>query len=323
MITRYIPILLVCFTASCDQAKKIAAEATSKLKSSTAEKVAEEPDPELLKLVDQTEEGVIFRKDLPFPKYVQVDVTSSQNLNLRMFENSEIERKSSAITHLIETTANIELLGDHLRYTPGAFRTSDPTVKDDKGKVQIVERLAGSEPVRNFYRTDGKWQAQKGGDFLVASKAKEIAPYLDILLKEHALVPRPQWFSKRRMKIGDEIPLTGDILSMVFAGNAKGNLKLKLESIGAVAGHPCGVFNVTGSITRQKHPSFENGLIDEDLTIESGKAWLSLLHPIVLKWEYDSVITGRSGGGGGQEIRKQGTAQIKVMLEWKELKQGH
>lgn len=322
MKIHYIHIFALCLATSCDKVKNLARDATSKVKQGIVDGSDATPDPELLKLVDQTDEGVIFRKDLPFPKHVQVKVSTTEKVNLRTFENSEIERKSGTLNNMTETTADIELSGDHLRYTPGILRATDPSIKDADGKVKAEERPEGTEPVRNFERRGGKWHAPKGGDFLVAAKSSEIAPFMEVLLQEHALAPRPQWFAKRRVKIGEEIALTGDVLPMLISGKAKGTLKLKLESIGEVAGHPCGVFSVTGSYSQKQFPAFLGGFTDSDVTIESGKVWLSLLHPLVLKWERDAVISNKSGGNGGQQTQMQGTSSMTNTLEWKPMERG-
>ena len=91
--------------------------------------------------------------------------------------------------------------------------------------------------------------------------------------------------------VGDQLAVSGDSLPMLVAGKGKGSLNLKLESFEAVAGHPCGVFSVSGTYSRKKFPDFEGNLTDEDVTIQSGKIWLSLIHPIVLKEERNSRLS--------------------------------
>ncbi len=48
---------------------------------------------------------------------------------------------------------------------------------------------------------------------------------------------------------------------------------------GGVDGHPCAAFSVTGDYSRNQFPDFEGVFTDEEVTIESGKLWLSLIHP--------------------------------------------
>jgi len=327
MKTRYFPILVLCLTASCDKAKNIAEQATSTVKEriseATGESVGAKVDPELLKLVDQTDEGVIFRKDLPFPASIEVNASTSSQMNIRLFEASAIERKTSMLAGVMESTDKFERAGDHVRFTQGKSRLTDPAAKDDEGKpVEVAENplktLMEVDAPREFHRRDGKWQGDESGGFAAVAVAREITPYFDTLLQEHGLAPRPQWFAKRRVKVGDGIVLTGPALAMLVSGNATGTLNLKLESIGDVAGHPCGVFSVSGDYSRRKFPSFSGGFTDEDVTIQSGKVWLSLIHPLVLKWEMDTIQSFKTGDKGGQRLQGQGTSKITITREWKE-----
>ena len=70
----YFPIvaLLGISAFSCDKAKNWANQARVAVEGGLAKKAGEAgattADPALQKLVDQTPEGVIFRKDLPFPR---------------------------------------------------------------------------------------------------------------------------------------------------------------------------------------------------------------------------------------------------------------
>lgn len=327
----HIPILALCLTASCDKAKDLAEQATSTVKERINEAVSEggdtQSDPELLQLVDQTDEGVIFRKDLPFPARIEVNTSSNSKLNLRLFEASAIERRTVTLNGVMESTDKSERSGDHVRFTQGEMRITDPDAKDSEGKPKVISEnpfkpLIGSEAPREFHRRDGKWSADEGGGFAAVAVSKEIAPRLDVLLQEHGLAPRPQWFAKRRVKIGEEIVLTGQPLSMLVSGDATGTLHLKLESIGAVAGHPCGVFTVSGNYSRQQFPSFNGGFTDEDVTIESGKVWLSLIHPLVLKWEMDTIQSFKTGDKGGQRTQGQGSSKITISREWKAMESG-
>jgi hypothetical protein len=320
----HIPVLALCLAASCEKAKKLAEQATSTVKERMAEGGETPVDPELQKLVDQTDEGVIFRKDLPFPAHIEVNSSTSIQLDLRLFETSAIERKTGLLNGLMESTEKIELAGDRLRFTPGKFRITDPATKDEDGNAREISDspLKTSAPPRGFHRRDGKWRADEGGGFAVAATSRDIAPFIDVLLRENALAPRPQWFAKHRVNIGAEIVLTGEALSMLVGGGATGTLNLKLESLGAVAGHPCGVFSVTGDYSRRQFPSFAGGFTDEDVTIQSGKVWLSLIHPLVLKREMDTIQSFKTGEKGGQQLQAQGTSKVTTTLEWKAAERG-
>jgi hypothetical protein len=330
MKLHHAPILALCLTASCDKAKDLAEQATSTVKERITEAAAQggdaQTDPELQKLVDLTDEGVVFRKDLPFPARIEVITSASSHQNFRILEASAIERKSTTLIGVMESIDKFERSGDHVRHTQGKSRFIDPTVKDSDGKPKVItdnplKNLMAAEITREFHRRDGEWRADQAGGFAAAAVAREIAPFFDLLLQEHGLAPRPQWFAKRRVKTGEQLVLTGDALAMLVSGEATGTLNLKLESLGAVAGHPCGVFSVTGDYSRQQFPSFAGGFTDEDVTIQSGKVWLSLIHPLVLKWEIDTIQTFKTGDTGGPRIQGQGSAKITISREWKAMEQ--
>ena len=96
-------------------------------------------------------------------------------------------------------------------------------------------------------------------------------------------------------------------------------LTLTLKSFEAVKGHPCGMFEVTGNYDRKQSPDFEGVLTDGDVAIRSGKLWLSLIHPLVLKEELDTIQSTRTGGQGNAASRGQGSIKVSVIREWKQL----
>lgn len=321
-----IPSVLLPLLASCDKAREIANEASAKVREKvvTAATPTEEPaDPELAKLVDRNEEGAVFRKDLPFPSRIEVNLTTTSDLQMRVFESSAIERRSSNVNGLMTGVEKIERNGDHVRHSRSEMRLTDPTAKDAEGKPKVLSDnplgTPGPGPQRVFHRRKGRWEADAGSGFAVTAQSKDLAPVLDTLLQEHGLAPRPQWFAKRRLKPGDEVTLTGDSLPVLIGGDAKGTLKLKLESFDAVSGHPCGVFTVTGDYSRRQYPSFDGVFTDEDVTIQSGKVWLSLIHPLIIQWEMDTIRTTKTGSKGGQLTHGQGTAKVTLVREWKAL----
>jgi hypothetical protein len=320
------PFVLLPLLASCDKAREIANDASAKVREKVVSAAAgkEEPiDPEFAKLVDRNEEGAVFRKDLPFPGRIEVNETTNSDIRMRVFESSAIERRSSNLNGLMTGIEKIERNGDHVRHSRSEMRLTDPTSKDAEGKPKVLSEnplgTPGPGPQRVFHRRNGKWEADAGSGFAVTAQSKDLAPVLDVLLQEHALAPRPQWFAKRRLKVGDEVTLTDESLPVLIGGGAKGTLKLKLESFDAVAGHPCGVFSIAGDYSRRQFPSFDGVFTDEDVTIQSGKVWLSLIHPLVIRWETDTIRTSKTGTKGGQLTHGQGTAKVTLIREWKTL----
>ena len=314
--------------ASCDKAKNLADKASSAVKEKIANKAgstADKADDELRKLVDQTNEGVIFRKDLPFPAKIEVRVTRRSELAGRFFQSSAIEKRSEAVNGTRTQISKLERAGDQIRHTLEKSDFSAPDAGDpDAGKKPADNPLQPNAPQETpkpvtFRKSGGTWKTNDADGFHSAALAKQLGPVLDQLLIEDGLSPKPVWFSKRRVKQREKLTISGDSLSMLFAGNVKGTVSITLDSFESVGGHPCGVFLISGDYSRKQFPDFDGTFTDEEVTIQSGKLWLSLIHPLVLREELDTIRTFKSGGQGGMVGRGQGTAKISVTREWKKL----
>ncbi|HEX7262181.1 MAG TPA: hypothetical protein VF258_10235 [Luteolibacter sp.] len=318
-----LPVALLCLASfSCDKVKNIATKARSavedKLAKSGETSLDSTPDPELQKLVDQTPEGVIFRKDLPLPDKFEVKITRTQEISGRFTQTSAIENQAGMVKGTQTLVTKFERSGELVRYTLEQSTFADPVVQGaDESKKPAVKQLAPPSKARTFKKTGGVWKSDDGGDFRTAALAQLLAPVFDELLVENALALRPLWFGKKRFKIGDQLTVTDQLLPMLVAGNPKGSLTLTLVAIEPVKGHPCGVFSITGSYNRKRIPDFEGSLTDEDVTIESGKLWLSLLYPLVIKEEADTIQTTHSGGQGNASKTGQGSVKLSVVREWK------
>lgn len=310
--------LLVLATISCDKAKSLVGKARSAVASEISKKSdgsgSTTPDPELQKLVDQTAEGVLFRKDLPFPSQLEVKVTRIDELSLRTSEASAIEKTSRQVKGSQIDVEKIERSGGQIRYT-NLENTFIEFGVDEEKKAEIRKTATASKPLV-FIKSGDHWKSN-GTDFLSAALSKTLSPVFDDLLIENALAPRSLWFGKRRFKIGDQVKVTGFTLPMIIAGKATGEMNLTLESFEAVSGHPCGVFKVTGDYSRKQVPAFDGGLTDEDVTLQSGKLWLSLIHPVILREEADTIQTISSGGRGNLSTHGRGTVKSSVIRQWK------
>jgi hypothetical protein len=330
MKTRFliIPVITLASVA-CDRAKDFAERMTKSVKQEIAEKAgatsdeSTQADPELEKLVDQTDEGVLFRKDLPFPEKLEVQTTLRNEISGRFSHSSAIESEAGAMNGTQISILKLERSGDQVRYTleQSSFAPTLPKVAPGK-KPDLKQTLNDVAPAAKpvvFRKTGGKWQAEEGSGFHAASLSQDLAPVFDEVLIENALSPRPLWLSKRRVKIGETINLSGDYLAMVLSGETKGSLSMKLDAIGASNGHPCGIFSVTGDYNRQRLPDFEGNVVKESVTIQSGKLWLSLLHPVILKEELDTIQTIQSGNQGNKALRGQGSIKVSIDRDWKPL----
>ena len=341
MNARAIAILLGCLAAvSCEKVKSLAAKASAAVKEQvaargTSGKSSGKVDTDLQKLVDQTTAGVIFRKDLPFPTRLEVRTTRRSEVSGRVFQSSDIGKGSAPLEGIQQVTSKLELKDNEVCFTiekssftlpvadnPGP-ETKEPPKKEPAKKEPVkegankpVEQVAPPVAPVTFRKSGKNWLAKDRSDFRTVALAQKLSPVFDQLLAESALAPRPLWFAKHRFKVGDQLVVTGDSLPMLLAGNAKGSCTLKLESFDAVEGHPCGVFSVTGNYHR-KIPDFGGNVTDEDVTIESGKIWFSLIYPVILKQELDTIQSTKGGSQGGLMSRSQGAAKVSITHVWK------
>lgn len=310
--------LLALVSPSCEKVKDLARKGRSALESELAAKAGEgsdKADPELEKLVDRTAEGVVFRKDLPFPKQLEVKTTSIEELSGRVFEKSEIGSGAATVKGTTTTVSLLKRSGDSISYELVESAFVKPLTEGQDAEKQEKQQLIAPFTAA-FSKKGGKWKSLSN-DFHTANLVQSLSPVFDQLLVDNALAPHPMWFGKKRFKVGDTVSVSGKSLPMIVTGNASGNLDLKLEGFEAVAGHPCAVFSVSGNFSREGFPSFDGSLTDEERTIETGKLWLSLIYPIVLKEQENSIQTIKGGQGGGHAVHVSGTSKFTVTREWK------
>ena len=315
-------VLLGLASSSCDKAKDLANKAKSAVEGQIAKKAGESgtslSDPALQKLVDETPEGFVFRKDLPFPGKIEVRTTRRHELSGRFVEASAIGSHAQIIKGTQTAVTKLERAGSQVRYTMEQFTFAEPVIEGaDKSKPPVVKELAPPSKPQVFRQSGATWKSEDSGNFHAAALSRQLAPVFDSLLVENTLAPRTLWFGKRRFKIGDKLTVAGDSLPMLVTGKAKGTLNLTFESIEAVKGHPCGVFAVTGNYSRKQFTDFDGNLTDEEVSIQSGKLWLSLIYPLILREETDTIQSTKSGGGGGLAARGQGSIKVSVIREWK------
>lgn len=323
MKLRFITLTLLGFASfSCDKAKDLANKTKSAVEGQIAKKAGESgsalADPALQKLVDETPEGFVFRKDLPFPGKIEVRTTRRHELAVRVFEASAIETHAKVVKGTQTTVTKLERAGNQVRYTLEQSTFAEPVIEGaDKSKQPVVKQLAPPSRPRVFGKSGTTWKADNTEGFRAAALSKQLGPVFDSLLVENALAPRALWFGKHRFKIGDTLAVSGESLPMLVTGNAKGSLDLTFQAVEAVKGHPCAVFAVKGEFGRKQFADFEGDFSDEEVTIQSGKLWVSLIYPIILREESDTIQSTKSGGGGGLAARSQGSVKVSVIREWK------
>lgn len=303
---------------SCDKVKDLATQAKSAVeKHVTNSSGGTTADPELQKLVDLTPDGAIFRKDLAFPKNVAVTYTRKDELSTHFAQKSELGSLTTPANGTLRVVCKLERKGDALDYTYHEFtHEKSAETKEDAKEADDNPVIPPSEP-SVFVKSGTAWKPANRSDFKTAMLCRELAPVLDELLVDNGLAPRTQWFGRHRVKIGDSLNVSGPTLPMIFPGNATGSLKLTLESFGAVHGHPCGVFAISGNYSRKQFPGLHGSLTDNEATIQSGKIWLSLLYPIVLRMETELIQTERVSGQGGLATVSQGSVKVSLDRDWK------
>ena len=151
---------------------------------------------------------------------------------------------------------------------------------------------------------------------MVAAKtpaSARVDPYNE--LAALGLVERRFWFGNR-LKIGDQVTLSGDQLQMVTGAKGSGTLVLRLEGIEKIDGHPCGLFSMSGDFDLRIATGGDDSL-SAKTSVTSGRIWLSLLYPLVLKQELQGIMSEKVGQAGGTGARTQGTAEISTEYDWK------
>lgn len=333
MKTRLLFPFCVCLAlASCDRASKLIAKAkatvtqeeekeTKKDDTSSRDDEVVPIDPELAALIDQTDEGVLFRRDLPFPKEVSVTITEKEPMAVRLFQQSEVGRQNS-------TFSAVRQLSMEIQRTPGSVLFSDfkeeffeeKNVAGNMTQVAIQGHpLLSPLPPKDHtmvFQKD-KWGAMPNVGFAAAALAQQLGPHMPSLLQEYGLSPRLLWFGKRRIAPGKPMDISGELLPMLVAGKATGELTITLEKIESVKGHPCGRFAIKGSYLRERFPAWDGRLFDEETSIQSGTIWMSVLHPLVLQYRVDRIVTLSVAEGNGPAIRIQGNSSPTRTIEWR------
>ena len=286
-------------------------------------------------LVDRDATGFRFRKDLEFPTRVQVrKVSSVRYYNVRVMRRSALGTENLSMDGTTETVSQWRLKGDHLEvslekmiFTLPPEKMPKPDDKNSKAAVAASESPVGqaipmermAQMKGTFVKSGSGWRAEnaRSGDFLRATWLQKMEPGLESLAIEAGVLPRTMWFGKPRWKEGAAMTLEGENLRMIeTARKAKGKVQLLFEGEEPVGGHPCARFAVSGNYSTEGQASEDGGKSDAEITISSGKIWFSLIHPLVLRQELDTVIT-VSTESDGVPTKIQGRAVVTLSSEWK------
>lgn len=313
-------LLCVLLVSSCDQAKEVASkakEAVSEAKEVVSDGIGQVieskkspgvADPELAALVDSNEQGYLFRSDLPFPEKITTTNQSEYRMTGRLARVSVFGNEIAPVTGSVMKRRNrYEKDGGTVRVEMGELLDLEKPREDGEDEIWKTLKPAGRLAV---VRSGGKWKpvqaAKEALDFSAAAEFLD-SDFNDTMVSE-GLAPRPFWFGKGRIKVGDKLTLTGEQMKLFDNGAKEGRIDIVLEGIEPVQGHPCGVFSVTADY------SGTHGFGEGDVTVEEGKAWLSLLHPVMLKADLKMIMTGR---GKGEKETGMGSVDVRRELAWK------
>ncbi|MGB6220906.1 hypothetical protein [Haloferula sp.] len=277
-------------------------------------------------LVSRSDDGVRFRRDLPFPPRLEVRMIQSLDYqNVRVVEVSALGKNASTLNFETETeiwcSKNPGLFELRLEAAGRRVLAED----EESGELPKLESDRVSElegESLSFALTESGWRARLGAgavDFKKAVWADSLEGGVPQLMVETGGHPRVQWFSSSRVwKAGDEIVLTGSALKILDPFDVSGRVRLRFDGSEAVGGHPCGVFLITGDMRVDDQLQVDGSHQDTDISITSGKIWASLLHPVILREEYETVqtLTKREGKRGGPEKKMQGSFRVKKSRNW-------
>ena len=321
-------------SASCDKAKEAVVAAREKFRGADpSAPVAPGGDvlPELAPQVDSAAEGVRFRRDLPFPTEVSVRTTERLEFkDARIVSTSALGVEKVPLTGKHETIGNLQRKGSQL--SVGIEKSGRVVEKEESGEAKqplpVPEAGGGMDGAKRlegasveFRQTTGGWKMPEGKgavDFTRMIWGKQLQGALPAVLSSEGILPRTQWFSSsRRWSAGDKLELTGDAMALLFPGKSSGKITLTYEMSEALDGHPCGRFTVVGDVSVKGSVGLEGEVSDREISLRSGKVWCSLLHPIVLREEFDTVQTISSGAEGAKK-RIQGGVHVVRTRQWKQ-----
>ena len=354
---------------SCERIRDVVSKAKHAMEAKSAAKGGKaggsQADPLLQALVDQTAEGAVFRKDLPFPEYLHVKEDRRLTFEAaRIVVKSAIGNQVAAFSGTRYFVTRYERAGKQLDLTMESAGFSKPEAdkvesekaakaakaakpkpekpKVEKGKsskskleqakaeqeaaiaaaapaatdeLSAIKELTGCQS--RFVSDGNGWKAVHSDDFKLAVWSRNLERHLGTIGCSAGVLPRRDWLGKRRLKPGDSVPLTGEALGLLLDERASGSLVLTLEAFEVSGGHPCGVFSVTGNYRQAEVVGLDGEVFDEDISISSGKVWLSLVYPVVIREQLETIQTLSTGIRSGHSTMIQGSVAVAITRNWK------
>jgi hypothetical protein len=314
---------------------KAAVESTTVDLMAEEEQLSNEIDPELAKLVTKKGDALVFRRDLKFPPHLKVIATDITKLKkVRFAGKSEFGQGSMVLSVRGDKIMEYEMAGGAVRFTMKEnVREKIPTAQERVAKLKLVEEALKNKQappdtrdrildplvgkVVQFKYVGKAWKAESTREFKTMAWGKGLEENVTQNLVENSMLPRPRWFGTDPIKPGEVTKLSGKSLNLIMDGIGQGEVELTLKGMEGVHGHPCAVFEVTGSYVADETENAAGQTVESELTIEKGRVWCSLLFPIVLRSDMDLIVSSVTREGSKVVSRMQGPVNRYVHHEWK------
>lgn len=280
-------------------------------------------DGELGALVVRQDGGVRFRRDLPYPDELAVERSREVEFrDVRKLQTNAFGRESLLINQVSAATLSCRKSPGRFLLKPDEIVVRTPVTLDNGKRGFKDERTPEEElSAQEFVLTQNGWksrQRQGAVDFRSLLRGGELEPVLPEMMVTCGVHPRSQWLSSSRLwKPGDELVLTGSALKMIHAGDVSGKATLTFEGEEPINGHPCGVFRVVGDYDLREAMDYDGLVVDETGSLEEGRIWASLLYPVLLRTEFECIVTRvEKTIAGGPPSRLQGRLVTTESLAW-------
>lgn len=299
------------------------------------EELSAEIDPALAKGIAKNDEGYLLRTDIPYPPHLKVIVTDITKFKkVRTAKRVGDETVKAEISSRMEEVMEYQMAGGAVRFTKKQdLSQRQPTAAERVEKLKAIadaekngqkpppdpDRVVGDlvGKIVQFNHKGNTWEAVPTGEFKTMAWGKSLEDEVGEILVANGLLPKRRWFGNSRIPIGHKLKLSGSSLGIVFDNAAKGNLEMEFTGVGGVHGHPCAVFDVSGSIELKEEQDAEGRTRSGEETIESGKVWFSLLYPVVLRKEMDLIVSYDTREKGKLVAQFQGKAWTHTHADWK------
>jgi hypothetical protein len=340
-------VVLVCMVVTYDAGKGLAQklgwiesgeenpESTEIDLMAEEEQMSTEIDPVLAKLVKSKGDSYVFRRDLAFPPHLKVVSTRvTKYKKVRSAGKSEFGEGSMELSVREDEMMEYEMAGGSVRFTMKENVSEKvPTAAERAAKLKAIkealEKKQSPPEIRERimdpligqmvqFTYDGKsWKAVPTKLFKTMAWGRGLEGEIGGLLVENSLLPRPRWFGTNPMKVGELTKLAGKSMDLVLDGKGDGSLELVLKGMEGVHGHPCAVFEVSGSYIEKPSENERGETVGGEVAVDKGRIWCSLLFPLVLRSDLDLIVSYETREGSKVVHQLQGAVNEKTHRDWK------